>query len=78
MRWHTPATGASRIVKMFAWFPIECLNGDGAWLETVFVRQGYDLNKGWYNSWLSDEKAYTKYLKELEDAEALDGMADST
>lgn len=43
--------GDQRIIKVFALLPIECENGEAAWLEKVSVLQEYrvDPEGDWHN-----------------------------
>lgn len=43
--------GDQRIVKGFAFLPIECENGEAAWLEKVSILQEYrvDPTSDWHN-----------------------------
>lgn len=61
MKWKNPPIGAYRIVKLFAWFPIECVSGESAWLETVFVKQEY-RGSGWHDSYFVSEREYLEFI----------------
>ena len=48
MRWKRPPRWADRIVKRFAFLPIE-IHGEVRWLETVYLTQTHHPIAGWEN-----------------------------
>lgn len=48
MRWKRPPRWEDRIVKRFAFLPIE-IKGEVRWLETVYLKQTYHPVVGWMN-----------------------------
>ena len=64
MRWSKPMDGEVRIVKKFALLPIEAINGDVAWLETVYVKQKYVSGlyySGWVDMAFATQEEYEEY-----------------
>lgn len=55
MRWkedvHKPYHGEQRTIRLFAVFPIRCVNGECVWLEKVNLVQEFriDPNYHWVN-----------------------------
>lgn len=52
MKIRKPFTGEERIVKRFAWYPIN-VNGTIYWLEWIKIKQSYNTrHSGWNNDWV--------------------------
>lgn len=47
-----PFTGEERVIKRFAWYPIN-VNGTIYWLKWIKVKQSYNTrHSGWNNDWV--------------------------
>ena len=55
-----PKQCSSRIVKRFAWYPIEAGNLC-SFLQICYIRQYYDTIKGWHNSHFVCKEDYLKF-----------------
>lgn len=52
MKIRKPFTGEERVVKRFAWYPIN-VNGILYWLEWISIKQSYNTrHSGWNNDWI--------------------------
>jgi hypothetical protein len=70
MRWKTPKASDGRIIKRFAFLPVE-INHEARWLETVYIFQTYYdgvYRIGWDNSLFVTKEEYENYKKEKKDA----------
>ena len=58
MKIRKPFTGEERIVKRFAWYPIN-VNGTIYWLEWIKIKQSYNTrHSGWNNDWVVEQELY--------------------
>lgn len=56
MKRRKPFTGDERVIKRFAWHPIN-VQGRLYWLRWIKIKQSYDTrHSGWNNDWIVEQE----------------------